>query len=82
MYYLCIHIIYTLTPILPTPTPILPTPITLGDPQKVVDYINCRLTRLARWKDVLTMSDTGEPDAFDDVCICVVHVYVLRCIYI
>ena len=60
----------------PTPTPILPTPITLGDPQKVVDYINCRLTRLSRWRDVLTMSDTGEPDAFDDVSICVQYMHI------
>jgi hypothetical protein len=35
------------------------------NPQEYVDGINCRLTRLARWRDVLTTVDEDVPDPFD-----------------
>ena len=78
--------ILTLSPTHSPPLPLFSLPLLLtGDPQKVVDYINCRLTRLARWRDVLTMSDTGEPDAFDDVsvyiCVCVVYACICVEVY-
>lgn len=34
------------------------------NPQEVVDSINCKLSRLAQWRDVLTKEDENEPDPF------------------
>ena len=34
------------------------------NPQELVDSINCKLTRLANWKDVLSKEDEDQPDPF------------------
>jgi hypothetical protein len=34
------------------------------NPQEVVDSINCKLSRLAQWRDVLTKENEDEPDPF------------------
>jgi hypothetical protein len=34
------------------------------NPQEVVDSINCKLSRLAQWRDVLTKESENEPDPF------------------
>ena len=40
---------------------------TKRDPQEVIDGINCKLTRLANWRDALLRAPDG-PDFFSNEC--------------